>query len=170
MNIYQDKSKFYGIKYPIFCLKRYPEDVIVKLDTLEVLKDENGSYQTIDVYKENKTVLERYLTSNTSFRFDYTCRNITELARAKPKWGLDFSAKIIDLRKPYVVKARNVKIIRVMENLIWVNSVSYPIELPTTFKYHKDLKDQWVTIMYIDYKWEIYSFTSFEEEVKKLHL
>lgn len=158
----QNKSKFYGVKYPIFCLKSTPDEVTIFNDRICIKKYESSDWATLDEYKPNKPFLSRYLTQDTgTFTFDYTCHSITQLISNKIDWGIDSSAKIFNLRKKEKFKAINVKVRKVVKNIIWVDRISYPFELPKNIVATEDIKNQWVTLVLIDDIWEIYKFYSF---------
>jgi hypothetical protein len=156
------KSKFYGVRYPIFCLKRTPEQVTIFNDRICIKKSETSELEILDKYSPDKPFLLRYLAQDTgTFTFDYTCHGITQLISNKIEWGIDSNAKIFNFKKKEKFKAINVKIRKVYKNIIWVDKISYPFELPKQVVVPKDLKNQWVTLVSIDGIWEIYKFYSF---------
>lgn len=125
----------------------------------------------LDEYSPNMPFLSRYLFQDTGrFTFDYTCRNITQLISKPVKWGIDSKAKIFDLSKKQKFKARNVKIKRVVKNIIWLDTISYPFEIPKNVSVPRDLLNQWVTIVLIDEVWEIYKFYSFSKPTESILL
>jgi hypothetical protein len=167
----QTKSKFYGIKYPIFCLKTIPDTVTIFNDRICIRKYDSSDWITLDEYVPNKPFLYRYLTQDTgTFTFDYTCHSITQLISNKIDWGIDSSAKIFNLRKKEEFKAVNVKVRKVVKNIIWVDKISYPFELPKNIVIPEDIKNQWVTIVSIDGKWNIHKFYSFYTPIESITL
>ena len=68
---------------------------------------------------------------NPRIKFDCTCKNIGEILTSKTKWGLDKNAIIHDLTKKESFIAKNAKIKKIKDNLIWLEKVSYPFKINT---------------------------------------
>ncbi len=165
------RSKFYGIEYPIFALKNKPFNYTVTVDTIGVQLKEFGEWHVIDRFTNEKSLVSRYIeTKDDIFCFDYTCLNISQLISKPIKWGIDSAAKIYNLENKQEFIARNEKVIKVKNNLIWVNTVSYPFTLPKNMIDKNELIQQYATIVYIDDVWVLHKFTSFRESIDKLKL
>lgn len=163
-------SKFWGIQFPIFCLKKTPYKYSVRLDTITIQKTEEEKPSTVDQFDSSVPLLNRYIkVKDDSFAFDYTCLNLSQLITKRIEWGIDSTARAFDFRKLQTFKARNVKIRRLKGNLIWVDTVTYPYKIPQ-HSVSPELLDQYVTIVYVDNVWYLYRFTSFSEKVKTLKL
>ena len=163
------RSKFYGIKYPLFGLDTYPYDYTIRLNSVTVQKSENSNAFTIDNFQDNVPYIIRYLaTKDDDFKFDFTCLNVSHMLTKKVKWGIDSSAKVFSFTKPNTFKARNVPIIRNKGTLIWVDSVSYPFEIPKLLVDASEILSQHLTIVYVDDIWVPYKYTSFSEKVEEL--
>jgi hypothetical protein len=164
-------SKYYGVQFPVFGLLIIPFDIRVKLDSIEVQKQEFCSWNCIDRYIEGKSLLERYiLAKEEDFGFDITCTNLSQLISKKVKWGIDSQFKIYNLSAKQTFKARNVKVRKCISNTIWVDSVSYPFKLKKGITDPKEILNQYITIVYIDSVWILYRFTSFKESVESVTL
>lgn len=165
------RSKFYGIKFPFFGLKYKPYDYSIRLDTISIKKTEADDWHLIDKFKENASLVHRYVAAKDEFFvFDYTCINITQLLVRNIEWGIDSSAKIFDLRQKQNFKARNVPITKVRNNLIWVDTVSYPFKLNKNIVDQQELLQQYITIVYVDNCWHLYKFSPFKEDVSEMKL
>lgn len=164
-------SKFKGIKFPVFGFFKMPFDLKIRLDSIEVQKQEFGSWSTIDKYIEGKSLLERYLVSkDETFGFDVTCLNLTQLISKKIVWCIDSDFKIYNLSVKQTFKARNVKVRKCRHNVIWVDTVSYPFKLKKGITDYKEILNQYITIVYIDNVWVLYKFTSFKENIESVTL
>jgi hypothetical protein len=164
-------SKYYGIKFPVFGLFSVPFDLKIKLDSIEIQKQEFCDWYCIDRYVENKSLLERYiLTKDDNFVFDVTCTNLSQLISKKVKWAIDSNFKIYNLSAKQTFKARNVKVRKCIKNIIWVDSVSYPFKLKKGITDPKEILNQYITIVYIDTVWILYRFSSFKEQIESVTL
>lgn len=164
-------SKYYGIRFPVFGLLNTPYDLKIRLNSIEIQKQEFGSWNYIDRFIEGKSLLERYvLAKDDNFGFDVTCVNLTQLISKKVKWCIDSNFKVYDLSNKQTFKSRNVKVRKCINNAIWVETVSYPFKLKKGLTDPKEILNQYVTIVYIDKVWVLYRFTSFKEEVESVTL
>ena len=165
------RSKFYNIEFPMFGLKRKPYDFSIRLNSISVKRTENDEWHMVDEYKEKTSLLRRYVSvKDEFFFFDYTCTNLTQLISKNIEWGIDANAKIYDLRQRQKFKARTVQVVKVRDNLIWVNTVSYPFKLSKNILDTNTILEQYITIVYIDEVWHLYRFSSFNEPVHELIL
>jgi hypothetical protein len=165
------RSKFYNIEFPVFGLKHKPYDFSIRLNSISVKRTENDEWHVIDEYKEKTSLLKRYVSvKDEFFFFDYTCTNLTQLISKNIEWGIDANAKIHDLRQRQKFKARTVQVVKVRDNLIWVNTVSYPFKLSKNILDNNTILEQYITIVYIDEVWHLYRFSSFNEPVHELIL
>lgn len=164
-------SKYYGITFPVFGLFCTPFDLKIRLDSIEVQKQEFGNWHYIDKYIEGKSLLDRYiLAKDETFGFDVTCLNLPQLISKKVKWCIDANFKVYNLSQKQTFKARNVKIRKCVRNSIWVDSVSYPFNLKKGLTDHKEILNQYVTIVYIDNVWVLHKFTSFKQDIESVTL
>lgn len=160
----QGKSKYSNIQFPIFCLKREPYSYSVTRDEIYIETKPGSQYQ-VDKFQDNTTYLFRYVSIKPDeFQFDATCLNLTQLIKSKVVWGIDAKARVHNLKKKQEFKARSVKIIRVVQDYIWVDSVSYPFKLGIQNVDAETLLEQWATIVYIDQVWHVFNITSFKQE------
>ena len=165
------RSKFSNISFPAFGLFQAPHDFKITVNTIEIQKKEFGAWNAIDRYDKHKTLLERYISVKEEGQiFDVTCLNLSQLVSKPVKWVIDAKARIHDLSKKQEFKARNVKVIKVVKNAIWLHSISYPFILRKNILDSKEILNQSATVVYIDNVWIIYKFTSFPETVEMLKL
>jgi hypothetical protein len=163
------KSKFYGIRYPLFGLKQLPDSYLVSGSSIYLQK--SSAWYCIDKVTPNKDLLNRYLSvKSPDFSFDATCLNISQLISKRLKWGIDSNFKIYDLSKKQKFLARNVKILKHSENVIWVDTVSYPFKVKSFLISPSELLNQYITIVYVDNIWVLHRFTSFSEPVTEIVL
>jgi hypothetical protein len=163
------KSKFYGISYPIFGLKELPENCIVSGSSIHIQKRKN--WYCVDKVKPGEDLLSRYIAvKSPDFSFDATCLNISHLISRKIKWGIDSKFIVYDLSKRQKFLARNVKIVKYSEDVIWVDTVSYPFKIKKFLIDPSELLNQYTTIVYIDNIWVLHKFTSFKEPVESVML
>jgi hypothetical protein len=166
-----EKSKFYGIRYPIFCLKFPPAGLKIHPEGIAIQKREFSDWNTLDQYDPQKPFLSRYLVQDTgTFEFDYTCQSITQLISNRIQWGIDSNAKIYNFQKKQKFRARNSRVRRVVNNIIWLDRISYPFEISKSVVVPRDLKRQWATMVLIDGTWELYKFYSFPEPIESILL
>jgi hypothetical protein len=167
----QAHSKYYGISFPVFALKKKPYDFVIRLDSIAVQMQEDADWHTIDKYTDKTPLLNRYVeVKDEFFFFDYTCTNLTQLISKKIEWAIDARAKIYDLRLKQTFKARTVSVVKTRGNLIWVDTVSYPFKLSKNILDPSIIREQYATIVYIDQVWYLYKFSSFKEPTKELTL
>lgn len=164
-------SKYSNIQFPVFGLLKVPFDTRIKLDSIELQKQEFEPYYCIDRYIENRSILQRYIQAkDENFMFDVTCLNLSQLISKKVTWCIDAQFKIFNLSTKQTFKARNVKIRKCIKNSIWVDTVSYPFKIKKGLTDPKEILNQYVTIVYIDNMWVLYRFTSFKEPVQSVTL
>jgi len=164
-------SKYYGIRFPVFGFFTLPHDVKIKVDSIEIQRQEFGTWNSVDKFIEGKSLLERYIAAKEEdFGFEVTCLNISQLINKKVKWCIDSNFKIYNLSKKQTFKARNVKVRKCKNNVIWVDTVSYPFKIKKGLTDPKEIINQHVTIVYIDKVWVLYRFTSFKELVESVTL
>jgi hypothetical protein len=123
--------KYEGIKYPLFTFKKKPLRLVFDGDKL-LCTSQDGVSQTIDDKSLSGSYFERLLQLKQRAFFDNTCRNLQDILFSKAQWGIDSQGKPHDLSKKYKVPAvvRTVK--KIEKNIVWVQGISYPFELPTT--------------------------------------
>lgn len=106
------------------------------------------------------TYFERLTSLEDRLEFKYTCRNLTELLNSSCKWGVDNSGKIFDLsiKERFPVAVRRIN--RTKPGLIWVNRISYPLELDPTLNLNDVDRDVLkAVVIYIDNTWTLYKVT-----------
>jgi hypothetical protein len=163
------RSKFYGITFPLFGLKVVPYSYKFTLDSISIQKLEDSKESIIDKYDASKSLAVRYaINKDDFFMFDYTCTKLSHVLNKKIKWGIDSNCKIYDLSIKQKFLARNVPIVRIKGNLIWLATVSYPFRITKELIQKDNLKHMFATIVYIDEVWVLHKFTNFYEPVTEL--
>jgi hypothetical protein len=166
------RSKFYTISFPAFGLLDVPVDYKITTSTIEIQKKDFGKWYIIDRFDKDKTLLERYLAAKEEEEsiFDVTCLNLSQLISKRIKWVIDAKARTHNLSTKQTFKARNVKVIKVVNNAIWLDTVSYPFIVSKRILDTREILSQYATIVYIDNVWILHKFTSFHEPVQMLKI
>ena len=156
-------SKFKGINFPFFGLKEKPYDIKFSLNNIEIkISSTDNQWKVVD----DKSLRGNYFFRNvqmlgkkyTKVTFDYTCRDIKEIINSKCKWGVDDTAQIFDLTTKEKFKLTCKKIKKIQENMIWVEQISYPFEIPymiDDFKSH----DLYALLVNVNNTWYVKNFT-----------
>jgi len=161
-------SKYKDIVFPFFGRKQNPYSVKYKKDIILVKIHSHSKDAVLDyVTEDNKNLsyFTRLADLDNRLEFEVTCRNLTELLNTKVNWGVDSQGKVFDLVNMERLPARIAKIRKFKEGLIWVNLVSYPLEISKTIDLSSlDLSVLKAVIVYVDKTWVLYNFT-YENEI-----
>lgn len=154
----QTTSKFNGINFPLFALKQKPYKILYDIHKIYVVKYKDSHKETIDDKNLNGDYFARLLQLENRVNFDYTCRNLQDIIYSSPKWGVDATAKPCDLSAREAVAAKVVKVKRIISNLVWLESISYPFRLNT--KERLDIADEaYAVIVKVNNEWFIKEFS-----------
>lgn len=171
------RSKFYGIKFPIFTTKRIPDNEYFKqgmlfilpqkgnIDKLLLVDDSSLEY----IYPKRLELLRT--TSYDVIQYDYTCTSLSALLLSKSKWGYDSTGRTHYFDKnirEYKLSYR--KINKVRKNSFWTDAISHPFDLPDFLIDITDLKNLWVGLVYVDFCWHIYEFSPFYKNKDRIRL
>lgn len=157
------RSKFNGIRFPFYGIKRTPYDIKYSSNSIKCnfIKDHKYFYiDKVDEITKNYSYLERLVPEDDRLYFDYTCRNLTELINSPVKWGVDNSGRIYNLsiKERFPISIRTIR--KIKENLIWLTRISHPFILDKTLTIEEvDIKVLKVMVVYIDNTWILYKFT-----------
>lgn len=166
------KSKFYGIKFPIFCLKKHPTNLKLKQGYL--VDDKNQVYDSFNYKTAYESYLERLLKLeiDTSIIYDYTANNLTELLTVikSVKFGIDISSKLYDFRKTQVFEACCKKPVDIKSNIFRISGIPYPFTCDEKILDKNKLKDLWIDLINVDNVWYIYKFQEFNTNIKKIRI
>lgn len=150
-------SKFKGITFPLFALKNKPYKMLYGIDKMYIIKHEGSHKETLDDKRISGDYFSRLLKLENRVTFDYTCKNIQDIIYTAPKWGIDSLARPFDLSKKELVQAKVVKIKKINNNLIWLNSISYPFRLNTKERL-EIADDAYAVIVQVNNEWFIKEF------------
>ena len=157
-------SKYHGINYPFFALKKYPFSIRYTKDRILIKKTAEDNDHIIDDKSLSGDYLSRLAKLPGSFSFQFTCKGLQELLQCKAKWGIDSTAKCFDLRAREVHKKDTRKVVRVKNNIIFLEKISYPFIINTIEKI--DLKDDlYAEIRFVEGEWYLSKFI-YEEDNK----
>lgn len=151
-------SKFECIKYPLFALKHKPYEIIYSIDCIYAVKNKGSNLETVDNKNLEGDYFSRLLQLVNRIKFDYTCKNLQDVIYNKPTWGMDSAAQPIDLTNKVTARTKSLKVRRVKNNLIWLESISYPFKVNTNEQLI--LQDIiYATVVNINYEWYILKFS-----------
>ncbi len=158
-------NKFSNISFPFFGLKEKPYEINITFDKIEIKRHKDSHFETVDNKHFFGDYFNRLVQMNPRVKFDCTCKNIGEILTSKTKWGLDKNAIIHDLTKKESFIAKNAKIKKIKDNLIWLEKVSYPFKINTDqILFIEDIL--YARIVYINNEWYLKEFLM---EPKKLN-
>lgn len=161
------QSKFSTIVYPAAGLYKVPKYKITG-NSIEVQKA-NDQVEVVDLFGPTP-FLDRYIRSNSTFFFDATVLNISQLITSKVVWLVDKEAKIHNLTKKERFEAKSLKITRAGAGVCWVTGISYPFEIRAKLINYRLLLSQYATVVKIDRQWVLYEFTAFKQSLEYLRL
>jgi hypothetical protein len=166
-------SKFTGIEYPFFGLLRLPYDIKYKGSQILVTVQEglrqlildDTSLPGLTFYQRLWNLEKKY--GNKRLRFTHTATNLASIITSKIKWGIDSNAKIFNLSNVETYKGKYLKINKIKGNLIWVNSISYPLELPKHMAELPYAETYYAGVIYIDLTWHLWDITPMPQQLEK---
>lgn len=171
------RSKFYGIRFPIFTLAKAPIRQEIRGSKLFIQPrswSEDSLMLVDDVSLEmpyNKRLEALRTTSYNVIQYDYTCTTLSALLLSKSRWGYDSSNKTHFLDESYrEYRMSYRKVTKISKTAFWVDRISYPFELPANLVDLKDLKNLWVGMVYVDFCWHIYDFSPFYKRKDRIKL
>lgn len=160
-------SKYDGIVFPFFALKKKPYKLLYSADTICAITKTDGSLETVDDKKLQGDYFARLLQLENRITFHYTCKNLQDLILCNAKWGMDSTAVPFDLTKKEPVAARIVKVKKIKGNLVWLHSIPYPFRLSTVEPL--DLDDRmYAIIIKVKHEWYIKKFTHDKINIRKV--
>ena len=152
-------SKYRGITYPFFAIKRVPYSIRYDKNQIVIQKYKDNSECIVDDRRLPGDYFARLVQLDRKI-FDYTCRDLEDLLNCKAKWGLDSTAKIFDLSAPEKHRKEIRKVQRVKNNFIFVDKISYPFKIDVvTPLEQKHLEDLYVEVIMIENEWYLHKFT-----------
>ncbi len=85
------------------------------------------------------------------------------------KWGVDSEGSHINLSKKEKFKAKIARVEKKTDQLLWLEKVSYPFELPHPVKNFKS-KDLYALLVSVDNTWYIKDFTHEKDYITEVNL
>ena len=159
-------TKFDEIKFPFFGLKNKPFKISFYNSSVTLTKFKYGKvYILDDVSLLGKNYSERLLELDTihpqtRIVFDFTFTSLSQLIKSidKVKWGLDSDGKNFNLGRKQKFKAQVAQVKKKNDNLLWIEGISYPFELPYDIDNFKS-KDLYALLINVNDTWHIKEFT-----------
>jgi|LULY01.1.fsa_nt_gb hypothetical protein len=172
-------TKFSCIRFPFFGLKTKPYRIHydTKNSQIKVTKVKNGKIYVLDGFNLNdNTYPERLLNLDkmhpqSRIVFDFTFSRLSQLIKSidKVKWGVDSEGSHINLSKKEKFKAKIARVEKKTDQLLWLEKVSYPFELPHPVKNFKS-KDLYALLVSVDNTWYIKDFTHEKDYITEVNL
>ena len=163
-------SKFIGISYPFFGLKKKPYKVSFTDSKVLIEKTKGSHTETVDDRdRGGNDYFARLVAMPVRLEYDMTCANLQDVLYAKPKWGLDKRGGIFDLTKKEVYKSKVSRIKTIKDKYFYVTGVAYPFRLKTNEKIKLD-ELPWVQIVYIDNVWYAKEFLTDYKDVNSIRI
>jgi hypothetical protein len=167
----KQRSKFYGIVFPFFGLKTIPYSYTFTTNSIKIKIHEQSKEAIVDLFNIHEPLSIRYAKNKEEeFEFDYTCTKTSHIINKKIKWGIDSTCRVYDLSKKQIFKARCVPITRIKQNLIWVDTITYPFTINKAIIDSKNLSELYVVVVYIDEVWVLHRFVDFYEPISEIKL
>ena len=160
-------TKFDGIEFPFFGLKNKPHQISFSIQGQRVItKFKNGKvYILDDPQLEGNNYSERLLKLDIAYPqtriiFDFTFTSLRQLIKSidRVKWGLDSTGKNFNLTRKQKLKAKIAQVKKKNDNLLWIEGISYPFELPYDIDNFKS-KDLYALLVNVNNTWYVKDFT-----------
>ena len=170
-------TKFDEIKFPFFGLKNKPFKISFSNHSVTLTKFKYGRTSILDdVTLNSKKYSERLLKLDslhpqTRIIFDYTFTSLSQLIKSidKVKWGLDADGKSFNLGRKQKFKAQVAQVKKKNDNLLWIEGISYPFELPYDIDNFKS-KDLYALLVNVNNTWYIKEFTHEQSHVTEIKI
>ena len=151
-------NKFSKIAFPFFGLLVKPYEVNITFDKIQIRRKRFSQLETLDDKALAGDYFARLMQLDKRGDFNVTCKNIQDCLVSKVVWGLDKNAIIHDLTKRNTFKAANRKILKVKNNLVWLEKIAYPFKVNTDQTLHID-DILYGRVIYINNEWFLKEFT-----------
>ncbi len=151
-------NKFSKIAFPFFGLLVKPYEVNITFDKIQIRRKRFSQLETLDDKALAGDYFARLMQLDKRGDFNVTCKNIQDCLVSKVVWGLDKNAIIHDLTKRNTFKAANRKILKVKNNLVWLDKIAYPFKVNTDQTLHID-DILYGRVIYINNEWFLKEFT-----------
>jgi len=170
-------TKFDGIKFPLFGLKNKPHKISFSNTSIILTKFKYGkTYILDDVSLVGKKYSERLLELDathpqTRIVFDATFTSLSQLIKSidKIKWGLDSDGKSFNLGRKQKFKAQIAQVKKKNDNLLWIDGISYPFEIPYMIDNFKS-QDLYALLVNINHTWYVREFTHEHKHITEIKI
>lgn len=154
------------IKFPLFGLYKKPYEIKYSLSKIQLRREESSHLETVDDKSLSGDYFARLAQLNKRLMFDVTCKDVQQLIYERPKWGMDVTARPIDLSEKIYCVATKRPVVKVRDNLIWFKGISYPFKIPSSDELYLLDKIYGILVSYRN-EWYIKEFT-FEDTPLKM--
>ena len=158
-------KNFKLIKFPFFGLYKKPEKISFTLDKIFINRTLSSHKETVDDKSLTGDYFARLLQLDRRINFDCTCKDLQQLVFQRPTWGMDADAKPFDLSERSYHTSIKRKVVKTVDNLIWINKISYPFHVPTQEELSFDIESLYAVMISINDEWYIKQFTIDNKDV-----
>ena len=169
------KNSYGSIQFPLFGLKKKPFSIQYTRNGITIQVTDMDDPVPLDVkdferggYLDRLVELRKYTPE--PLLFDFTARSVEELLHTRCKWGVDSKGNIFDLSKKQKVKVKYKKIRQVVEDVLWIQGISYPFKIPKYLADVENLKNIWVGIVPLEFYYVIYDYDYYPQYDKEVLL
>ena len=146
------------IRFPLFGLYKKPYELKYSLSKIQLRRREDSHLETVDDKSLSGDYFSRLAQLDKRLMFDVTCKDLQQLIYERPKWGMDITARPIDLSERIFCVATKRPVVKVRDNLIWFKGISYPFKIPSNDELHLLDKIYGILVSYRN-EWFIKEFT-----------
>jgi hypothetical protein len=169
-------TKFDNIEFPFFGLKDRPYKISYLGTSVTISKFKYGKVSILDDISLEGNYSERLLQLDTlhpqtRIVFDFTFLSMQQLIKSsdKVKWGLDAQGRSFKLNKKQKFKAKIAQVKKKNDNLLWIDGISYPFEIPHMIDDFKS-KDLYALLIKVNHTWYVKEFTHEHNYIKEIKI
>ena len=151
-------QNFKKITYPLFGLYSKPYNISFTLEKIYINRNKDSHKETVDDKSLEGDYFARLLQLEKRVEFDCTCKDLQQLILKRPSWGMDAKATPFDLSTPIYCRGIKRRVVKTIDNLLWLDKISYPFKIPTEENLSFDDRI-YATLVSINNEWYIKHFT-----------
>ena len=151
-------QNFKKITYPLFGLYSKPYNISFTLEKIYINRNKDSHKETVDDKSLEGDYFARLLQLEKRVEFDCTCKDLQQLILKRPSWGMDAKATPFDLSTPMYCRGIKRRVVKTIDNLLWLDKISYPFKIPTEENLSFD-DTIYATLVSINNEWYIKHFT-----------
>ena len=121
-------------------------------------RNKDSHKETVDDKSLEGDYFARLLQLEKRVEFDCTCKDLQQLILKRPSWGMDAKATPFDLSTPMYCRGIKRRVVKTIDNLLWLDKISYPFKIPTEENLSFD-DTIYATLVSINNEWYIKHFT-----------